>query len=162
MKTLLVYYGYGIHTQMISEMIKEKIDCDVYRIKPIEEYSDDYDLVVKQTEDNLQSRKTPEIEEVPFSLDDYDKIILGTPVWWYTITPPVRTFLTKYDLSNKEVIAYATNAGWLGNTFEEIEELIQSKLTDKISIKFTVDYSENQLVTSKNEINRWIDEINKL
>ena len=159
MKTLLVYYGYGIHTQMISGMIKDKIDCDVYRIKPLVEYSDDYDLVVKETEDNLQSRKTPEIEEMNINIDDYDKIILGTPVWWYTITPPVRTFLTKYNLTDKVVTAYATNAGWLGNTFDEIEELIQHKLDNKMSIKFTVDHSENKLVTSQKEINKWIDEI---
>lgn len=162
MKTLIIYYGYGIHTKMISEMIQNKIDCDVYRIKPVKEYSTDYDKVVNETEDNLESRKTPEIEDITVNLDDYDKIILGTPVWWYTIAPPVRTFLTKYDLTGKTLIPYATNAGWLRETFNEIKELTNANVVNEKSIKFTTDHSENKLVTSEDEINKWIDETKKI
>ena len=99
MKTIVIYYGYGKHTRMIAERIKEKLDCDILEIKPKVPYSNDYQTVVNETEDNLQTKETPEIEDIDTNLDEYDKVILGTPVWWYTITPPIRTFLTKYDLS---------------------------------------------------------------
>lgn len=159
MKTIVIYYGYGNHTKMIAERIKEKIGCEILEIQPKIPYSTDYQTVVDETEDNLESRKTPEIKDFDINLDEYDMVILGTPVWWYTITPPIRTFLTKYDLSGKTVIPFATNAGWLGRTFDEIKELCKGKVMNEMSIKFTTDHKENKLVTKISEIEEWINSL---
>lgn len=159
MKTIIIYYGYGKHTRMIAERIKDELECDILEIKPKVPYSSDYQTVVDETTDNLQTKETPEIEDIKTDLDDYDKVILGTPVWWYTITPPIRTFLTKYDLSGKKVFPFATNAGWLGSTFGEIKELCSGNVENEISIKFTTDYAENKLVTSESVIDDWINKI---
>ena len=159
MKKIVIYYSYGNHTRMIAETIKDALNCDILEIKPKVPYSTDYDKVVNETEDNLESRKTPEIEDINVSLDDYDMVILGTPVWWYTITPPIRTFLKNYDLSGKVVIPFATNAGWLGSTFKEIKELCNGNIKNEISIQFTTDHTENKLVTSNKEIKDWINKI---
>lgn len=162
MKTIVIYYRYGKHTKMIAERIKEKIGCEILEIQPKIPYSTDYQTVVDETEDNLESRKTPEIKDIEIDLNEYNKVILGTPVWWYTITPPIRTFLTKYDLSGKTVIPFATNAGWLGSTFDEIKELCKSKVMNEMSIKFTTDHSENKLVTKEQEIENWINKIKEI
>ena len=159
MNTIVIYYGYGKHTKMIAEQIKEKLNCDILEIKPKIPYSSDYQTVVDETEDNLQTKKQREIEDININLDNYEKIILGTPVWWYTITPPIRTFLTKYDLSGKTVYPFATNAGWLGSTFEEIKELCKGTVKEGLSIKFTTDHTENKLITTKEDIDNWINKI---
>lgn len=159
MKTIVIYYSYETHTRMIAEKLKKKLECDILEIKPKIPYSMDYQTVVDETEDNLETRKTPEIEELNVNLDDYEKIILGTPVWWYTITPPIRTFLTKYDLHGKTVIPFATNAGWLGSTFDEIKELCNGNIEHEMSILFATDHSLNKLVTSEKEIESWINQI---
>ncbi len=160
MKTIVIYYGYGKHTRMIAERVKEKLDCDILEIKPKVPYSSDYQTVVNETEDNLQTKETPEIENIDINLDNYDKVILGTPVWWYTITPPIRTFLTKYDLSGKIIYPFATNAGWIGSTFDEIRELCKGTIKEEMNIKFTIDHAENKLVTSDEKIDDWINKIN--
>ena len=159
MKTIIIYYGYGKHTRMIAERIKDELECDILEIKPKVPYSNDYQKVVDETTDNLETKETPEIEDIKINLDDYDRVILGTPVWWYTITPPIRTFLSKYDLSGKRVYPFATNAGWLGSTFEEIKELCNGIVENEMSIKFTTDHSENKLVTSNKEIEDWIQSL---
>ena len=93
--------------------------------------------------------------------NDYDTIILGTPVWWYRETPVIRTFLKENDLSSKTIIPYATNAGWLGKTFTEIKKLCQnSKVESEMNIVFE-SYS-NELVTSKSDIDKWINDIKEL
>ena len=158
-KTLIVYFSYTNHTKMIAENIQKKLNCDILEIKPIKQYSDDYQTVVDE-EQNNDGNKRPEIEEIALDLNKYSKIILGTPVWWYSIAPVIRTFLLENDLSGKEVKPFATNAGWLGHTFQEIEKLCpNSKVEKGMNIVFTGDYQENQLVTSPDDIEKWIDQL---
>lgn len=159
MKTIVIYYGYGNHTKMIVDRIKKQLKCDVLRVEPVVPYSNDYQKLVKETEDNEQTKKIPEIKEIGINLDDYQKVILGTPVWWYTITPPIRTFLTKYTLSKKTIYPFATNAGWLGRTFEEIQSLCKGNIKETMDIKFTTNHLENKLITSLKDIDEWIRRI---
>lgn len=61
------------------------------------------------------------------------------------------------DLAGKKVIPFATNAGWLGHTFEEIQTLCPNAKVEKaMNIVYTEDYRENQLITSPDEIEKWI------
>lgn len=108
---LIVFYSYTNHTKIIAEGIQKQLQCDIIELKPVKPYSNDYDIVVGQEQNNESTKKTPEIENKNLDLSKYDEIILGTPVWWYTIAPVVRTFLKENDLSNKKIIPFATNAG---------------------------------------------------
>ena len=65
------------------------------------------------------------------------------------------------DLSSKTIIPYATNAGWLGKTFIEIKKLCQnSKVESEMNIVF--ESYNNELVTSKSDIDKWINDIKEL
>ena len=159
-KTLVVYYSYTGHTKMIAELIKNKLDCDILELKPVKEYSKDYNTVVYQEQNNEGNSKVVEIEKNVVNLADYDKIILGTPVWWYGITPVIRTFLKENDLTKKIIIPFTTNAGWLGHTFKDIEKLCPDLvIKDEMDIVFTQDYSEKQLVTEPTTIDKWLDKL---
>ncbi len=92
-KSIIVYYSYTGNTRMIAKRIKEKLNCDILELNPKIPYSTDYQSVVDQEQDNEGNNKTVEIEKIDIDLSKYDKIILGSPVWWYSITPVVRTFL---------------------------------------------------------------------
>ena len=158
MKKLVVFYSYTGHTKMIAENIQRKLNCDILEIKPVKPYSTDYQIVVDEEQNNSSVGKTPDIQKIDKNLNDYDEIIIGTPVWWYTIAPVIRTFLTQNDLSNKTIKPFATNAGWLGHTFQEIQKLCPNSKVDKgMNIVFE-SYSDN-LVTSPDEIEKWIDEL---
>lgn len=158
MKKLVVFYSYTGHTKMIAENIQQKLNCDILEIKPVKPYSTDYQTVVDEEQNNSSVGKTPDIQKIDKNLNDYDEIIIGTPVWWYTIAPVIRTFLTQNDLSNKTIKPFATNAGWLGHTFKEIQKLCPNSKVDKgMNIVFE-SYSDN-LVTSPDEIEKWIDEL---
>lgn len=161
MKKLIVYFSYTNHTRLIVEKIKEQIDCDILEIKTVIPYSNDYNKVVDDEQNSESSNYLPEIESIDIDLSKYDKIIIGTPTWWYRPVPAIRTFLTQNDLSGKTVIPFATNAGWLGKTLTEIKSLCpNSKIENEMNIVFGMDYYDNILVTPENEINDWISKIN--
>ena len=86
-KKIVVFYSYTGHTRYIANIIKEKLNCDILEIKPAKPYSTDYDTVVDQYQNNERAKETPIIEKIDIDLNEYSKIIVGTPVWWYTITP---------------------------------------------------------------------------
>ena len=157
---IIVYFSYTGHTKMIAESIQKKLQCDILEIKHEKAYSRDYELVVSEEQNNSSSNKTPEIENINIDLSKYDEIIIGTPVWWYTIAPVIRTFLKQNDLSNKKIIPFATNAGWLGHTFQEIRDLCpNSNVENEMNIVFTEDYRENQIVTEPDEIDKWMSNL---
>lgn len=156
MKSIIIYYSYGGNTKRIAELIHEKKGYDKVEIKPVTPYTNDYQKLVDEEENKMHQEEIVEIEPIHVDLSNYDTIILGTPVWWYTMTPPIRTFLKKYDLSGKVIVPFATNGGWLGTTFDDIKKYSpNSQVENPISIKF----NENDLVTSDVEISAWINSL---
>ncbi len=157
-KKLVVFYSYTGHTKMIAEMIQKKLNCDILEIKPVEPYSTDYQTVVDEEQRPESINHLREIEKTNIDLSKYTEIIVGFPTWWYIPASPIRTFLKTNDLSNKIIKPFATNAGWLGRSFEEIVKLCpNSKVDSGLNIVFTENYQENKLVTSIEEINKWIE-----
>lgn len=153
---LIVYYSYTKNTEMIVKKIKEKLNCDVLEIKPVVPYSDNYDEVVRLEQNNETAKKTPPIEKIDIDLEKYKEIIIGTPVWWYTIAPVIRTFLKENNLSGKKIIPFATNGGWIGRTFKEIEELCPNST---IESKMNIVFEEKELKTPVQELENWINSL---
>lgn len=157
-KKLVVFFSYTGNTKKIAESIQKKLNCDILEIKPVKPYSTDYQTVVDEEQNNESSKKKPEIQSINKDLSQYDEIIVGSPVWWYTIAPVIRTFLSENDLKGKIIKPFATNAGWLERTFQEIEKLCSNSKVEKgMNIVFE-SYSDN-LVTSPDEIDKWIEQL---
>ena len=155
---LIVYFTYTNNTKKIVDMIKDKVECDVLELKPKIPYSNDYDQVVNEEQNKESSENLIELQDYSIDLNKYDTIILGTPVWWYRSTPAIRTFLKENDLSGKTIIPFATNAGWLCRTFNEIKKLCpNSNVKNEMNIVFE-SYSD-KLVTAKYDINNWISKL---
>lgn len=161
MNKLIVYFSYTNNTRFIANRIKEKLNCDILEIKTVIPYSDDYQSVVDNEQNSEASNYLPEIQEINVDLSKYDEIILGTPVWWYRPVPAIRTFLSQNDLSGKVIKPFATNAGWLGRTFNEIKKLCpNSKVEAGMNIVYDAgDYRTRKLITSMEEIDNWISKL---
>ena len=156
MKTLIVYYSYSGNTKRIAEMIQSKIGGDVARIETVNPYEGDYNSVVEQGKKEVDSGFAPEIKPMNINMSDYDTIVIGTPVWWYTYAPAVKTFLNENDFSGKTVYSFATNGGWIGHTFKDIQhECAGAEIKPGLNIRF----DEERLVTPEAEIYDWINKI---
>ena len=158
-KKIVIYFSYTGNTRKIANKIKENLNCDILELTTVIPYSNDYQKVVDEEQNKEGSNHTPEINKINIDLDKYDTIILGTPVWWYTIAPAIRTFLKSNDLTGKNIIPFATNAGWLGKTFYEIRKLCPNcNMENEMNIVFE-SYSD-KLKTNIEEIDKWIETIN--
>lgn len=70
-------------------------------------------------------------------MDKYDTVFLGFPTWGMQLPPPMKSFLHQYDLSEKTVIPFNTNAGYgVGSSFKTVEELCpDANLLEGFTIK---------------------------
>ena len=105
MKKLVVYYSYTGNTKKIAEMIKNKLDCDILELEPLTPFSTDYDEVVNEYQNNSIDNKEVPIKDINVNLDNYDEIIIGTQVWWYTISP-----------------VFATHSSFMQRTYDQISQ----------------------------------------
>lgn len=121
MKSLILFFSYSGNTKMIASKILEFVDADLVQIEPIQPYSSDYDTVDKQVEKEVKAGFEPEIIPLPVNPADYDTIYIGTPVWWYTIAPPIRTLLRSYNWQGKTICPFATHGGARGSTFRDVK-----------------------------------------
>lgn len=142
MKTLIVYYSYTNNTEKVAKRIAELKKYDILKLEPLVDYSTDYQKVVDEEEAKMDSEEIVELKPLNVDLNQYDRIILGTPVWWYTMAPVVRSFLSGNNLNGKKVIAFITNGGWLGHTVEDIKKYCE--IENYINLKFNSDKIQDE------------------
>ena len=86
---------------------------------------EDLDWMDKNSRSSVEmgNRKIrPEIEDADINLKEYDRILLGFPIWWYVAPTIVNTFLETHDFSGKEIILFATSGGsGFGHTVRELQ-----------------------------------------
>lgn len=102
MKILLLYYSYGGNTHRAARHIQKILGCDVQEILTVTPYSGGITIRLSVRE-NGKWRKDTSRRSAPLDkdLDHYDTVILGTPVWWYTFAPAVKTVLNAADWNGK-------------------------------------------------------------
>lgn len=142
MKTLIVYYSYTNNTEKVAKKIAELKKYDILKLETLIDYSTDYQKVVDEEEAKMDSEEIVELKPINVDLNQYDRIILGTPVWWYTMAPVVRSFLSGNNLNGKKVIAFITNGGWIGHTVEDIKKYCE--IENYINLKFNSDKIQDE------------------
>ena len=157
MKTLIVYYSWhNGNTKRIAEMIHEKVDADICRIDTLKPYPSVYRQASDQGKRECENRIKPEIRPMEYDISDYECIIVGTPTWWYTMAPAVRTFLSDNNWKGKTVIPFMTNAGWPGTVIKDMMELCsEGNVVCANEIRFDSE-GGSQLVTPLSDIDQWI------
>ena len=123
MKILVVYYSLDGNTKFLAESIAECIGADVLRLMPVKDIKNNkmkYFFGVKQA----AMRSKPELQPFDLKTEEYDVIIIGTPVWAFTMTPAVRSFLNKVELKDKKIGLFSCHRGGLGKTITHMKELL--------------------------------------
>lgn len=143
MKILITYFSATDTTKNIALKLSNILDANLFEIEPKEKYTDeDLDYYNKESRTTIEMQNKdymPAIIDTKLDLSNYDKILIGFPIWWYTYPTIINTFLTKYDLSNKKIYVFATSGGTsIYNPFNHLKEnypslnFISGKLLNRI------------------------------
>jgi len=135
MKILIIYYSRTGITKKIAEYLAQKLDADIEEIIDLKDRKGPINYVIAGKD--ATQKKLTDIKESYNNLKNYDTIIIGTPVWAWTITPAIRTYIQKNiaELKDKRVFAFCTmSANGYEGTFEVIEETLGKPVVAKIAL----------------------------
>lgn len=110
-KILVVYYSHSGNTKKLAEQIAGQTHADLLELQPLQEYPRDYNTVVQQAKKEIEKGLSPALQTQIPSLDAYSVLLVGTPNWWSTIAPPVKTFLQGCKINGKKAGVFATHGG---------------------------------------------------
>ncbi|MHA5053219.1 flavodoxin [Streptomyces sp. SD15] len=105
------------NTEVLAEMISERIACDVHRIEAVDPYPDDYDETVARNVREQDADARSAIVNPPSSIERYDVVLLAGPIWNVRSPMIMSTFAERYDFRGKTVHPVTTYAmSGLGTT----------------------------------------------
>lgn len=125
-RRLVAFFSASGTTKKVAEMIASAADADIYEIMPKQPYSKaDLNWIDKKSRSSVEmsdKKFRPEISDIDVSVEQYDEIILGFPIWWYVAPTIMNTFLESYNFSGKKIVLFATSGGsGFGNTVSELK-----------------------------------------
>ncbi len=137
-KTLVIYYSRkGLNysrgsivdlkkgnTEYVAEFIKKAVGAELFEIKTVKQYSEDYTTCTKEARDELNNNERPELQEYLNSISEYKNIVVAGPCWWGTFPCAIMTQLEKLDFSEKKVFSVMTHEGsGLGSSIRTLQNL---------------------------------------
>ena len=109
-KDLVVYFSATGNTAAIAQQIAQVTGADLLRIEAAEPYAanpyDDSNRIQREAYKDLR----PAVGNLPSAetIAQYDRIFVGSPIWWHQPAMVMCTFLESFDLSSKTIIPFFT------------------------------------------------------
>jgi len=157
MKTLIVFYSRTNTTKKIAEKIAERIGADLEILVDKKNRAGAVGWLVAGKD--AGRRKSTEIDNTKYDSNDYDLVILGTPVWVGNFTPAVRRYI-ELNKSKFKKLAFFTTQGSdkRQKVFDELEKESGKKSVAELQL------TTKEVVGSQYEskLEEFIKTINKL
>ena len=116
----MAYFSYSGNTEAVAGQIADATGGTLAEIQRAEDYTD----VNTEGEEELNSNARPEITVDVDSIDAYDTIFIGYPIWWDEAPMVISTFLESYDFTGKTIAPFCTSASDpIDNSLHIFEEL---------------------------------------
>ena len=110
--TLVAYFSVGGTTAGIAKKLAKVTGADLFEIKPKKMYTDDdIDYNNPKSRSSMEMADIncrPEIMFKVGNMDQYDRIFIGFPIWWYREPSIIDTFIEQYDFSGKAIVPFST------------------------------------------------------
>lgn len=125
-KILVVYYSNSGITEKVGGLLAVALEADQEKLVDKKERKGLWNYIVAG-KDAMMKYET-DIEKPKYDPSGYDLVIIGTPVWAWTMTPAVRTYISKNKDKLKNVVFFTTSGGTTHDKIvPEMETLLGKK-----------------------------------
>lgn len=155
-RILVTYFSWSGSTKALAEEIQRQTNADIYRIEPLVPYTNDYLTLAYQISNREKEENArPALKDTFATLNDYDVIFVGCPVWWFDAPMIIHSFLEckDYNFSGKTVIPFCTFATAAYDTLNDIINATpNSRHLEGLGIRGSQSYNPQT-------VKRWLDSI---
>ena len=154
-RILIAYFSAKGTTRTVAERLAHVPQSELFEIAPRVPYSQaDLTFMNPHARCNVEHKEKKDIplDKTLPSIDGYDRIALGFPVWFGGVPRIIQVFAQQYDWTRKRVGIFMTS-GWggIGNIREEITPMLKGA-----QIRNIKEFSAN---ASEMDIRGWIRRI---
>lgn len=155
-KALVTYFSWSGSTKALAEEIQRQTGADIYRIEPLVPYTTDYQTLAYQISNKEKADNArPALRDTLATLNGYDIIFVGCPVWWFDAPMIIHSFLECkiYNFGGKTVIPFCTYATASYETLDDIVNATpNSKHLEGLGVRGAQSYNQQT-------IKSWLDRI---
>ncbi|MDR2374981.1 MAG: NAD(P)H-dependent oxidoreductase [Treponema sp.] len=121
MKTLVVYFSYTGNCGLVAGVIKNSLGAETLELK----LEDDKERkgLAKYFWGGKQvfSHAKPPLKPYKADWEQYDLIVIGSPVWAGSFSPALATFLDQTKISGKKIALFCCHRGGKGRVFDQLK-----------------------------------------
>lgn len=145
------------NVQQLAGWIQEETGGELFSIQVTDPYPSDWDACLERAnQERGQDARPALVEPQVENLEQYDRVFLGYPNWWYGVPMALLTFLEENDLTGKDVYLFCSHGtGGLARSVEIITQAApEANISDNI-----FDCYEEDAPASQGDIQAWVAEL---
>ena len=156
---LVLYCSRTGNTERMARTIQSTLDCEMAEVEPAVPYDADYDAMLDRAQTELEAIAQddfPAITTSVESLDEYDIIFVGYPIWFGHIASPMQAFLHDHaaSLVGKRISLFASSGSSGIGTSERDAATLVPEATFEESLLLT----SGSLGSMATRIPAWLEE----
>jgi len=132
-KILIVFYSHSGTTRKVAEALVAQLKCDIEEIT-----SEGHAGLFGILRSLIEAMRHRPAQIAPTSRDpsSYDLVVIGTPVWAWSVSSPVRAYLMRHAGKLSQVAFFCTMGG-TGNKHTFAQMQLLAGRTSRAKIAFT-------------------------
>lgn len=155
-KILIVYFSHTGNTRAVAQQIHSFAGGDLLELQTTQTYPTNHADTVRQAEQEREDNFRPQLStRFPSTMDEYDVIFVGYPVWAYTMPMALYSFFDQFTFLGKTIVPFSTHLGsGLADGPEQIARLCpQARVLEGFAIR------GNKASGSQEAVDRWIRQL---
>ena len=123
MKKLFIYYSLTGSGDLVADTLKSK-GYDIRKVVSKFNYPKSFFWLMMVGGFRAGTNKKDKLINFNNDISNYDEIVIGSPVWFDRVSPPVNTVLKELDLSGKKVsFIFYSGSGEANKASEKVKAL---------------------------------------
>lgn len=140
----------------VADMIQKNTGGELFSILTSVVYPSDGGKLIDFAAEEQEKNARPELISHIENLEEYDKIFVGYPNWWYDMPMALYSFFYEHDFSGKTIIPFNVhNGSRFSGTIETIQKLEPNATV--IRDGFTV--SEHNVADDAGDVATWLKDL---
>ncbi|MGI6040032.1 MAG: hypothetical protein GX257_05885 [Clostridiales bacterium] len=125
MKTVIIYYTFGGSTEKEAQRLSENLGAPLFRVGEVRNRS----LLTTFIPGILQAikRKTVPIKPLNVNLNEYDRIIIGCPIWAGHPAPAFNSIIELIPAAKEVELFFCSTSGQAPESKQGTKDLIAKK-----------------------------------